>query len=375
MEPTGGQVMGDPGAAPREAASRANLYGLERDGLAGALAGLARRPVGPALRPFHAGQVYHWIYGRGVTDPAGMTDLPAALRGAIRERFRIAPPAIRETRDSADGSRKYVLELEDARTVEAVHMVHGGRITLCLSSQVGCALACRFCLTGTMGLVRNLGPGEIVGQVAAVASDRAVDLRSVRLVFMGMGEPLHNYEAVMAAFRILSDPRGFGIAPRRITLSTAGLVPGIERLSAESPRPRLAVSLTAARDALRDDLVPINRKHDLEHLMAACRRVPLAPRERITFEYVLLGDLNDSLAEAGRVARLVRGLRCKVNVIPYNETGIAGFRTPPAERAARFRDELLAHGVPASIRWSKGRDIGAACGQLVRPEGGAAEAG
>ncbi len=357
--------MGDPGAAPLEAAPPQDLYGLERDGLAAALAGLA-------ARPFHAGQVFHWIYGRGETDPGAMTDLPAGLRRAIRERFRIDRPAIQETRDSEDGSRKYVLGLADGRTVEAVHMVHGARITLCLSSQVGCALACRFCLTGTMGLVRNLTAGEIVGQVAIVARDRALDPQTVRLVFMGMGEPLHNYDAVLAAFRILSDPRGFAIAPRRITLSTVGLVPEIERLASESPRPRLAISLTAARDDLRGELVPLNRKHDLEHLIGACRRVPLAPREKITFEYVLLQDVNDAPREAQRVARLVRGIRCKVNVIPYNETGLPGFRTPSAERAARFRDELLAHGIPASIRWSKGRDIGAACGQLAWPEGRAA---
>jgi len=247
-----------------------------------------------------------------------------------------------------------------------VHMVHGDRVTLCLSSQVGCPLDCSFCLTGTMGLVRNLAAGEIVAQVAALAAAHGTPATAPRLVFMGMGEPLNNYNAVMAAFRILVDPRGFAIPPRRITLSTAGLVPGIARLGGETLRPRLAISLAAPDDVLRNRLMPINRKWNLEALVAACRAFPLGPRERITFEYALILGLNDSPRQAEALARRLRGVRAKVNVIPYNETGLGGYRTPPAEVAARFRDGLLARGIPASIRWSKGRDIGAACGQLVR---------
>jgi 23S rRNA (adenine2503-C2)-methyltransferase len=337
---------------------RPNLYGLDHDELARALAPLTDRR-------FHADQVYHWMYGRQVTSFEAMTNLSSALRLDLEAGYRIAWPAARETGQSSDGSRKYVLRLDDGLEVEAVHMVQEGRTTFCLSSQVGCPLDCRFCLTGTMGLLRNLTVGEILGQVAALAHAGRVDLAGVRLVFMGMGEPLNNYEPVLRAFRILVDPRAFALQPRRVTLSTAGLVPGIERLGREGPRPRLAVSLAAPNDVLRNRLMPINRKWNLEALLAACRAFPLGTRERITFEYVLLEGVNDSVRDAEAVARLMHGLRAKVNVIPYNEAGIEGFRTPSAGVAARFRDTLLGRGIPASIRWSRGRDIGAACGQLV----------
>ena len=344
--------------------TRPNLYGLDRAEIGSALAPLT-------ARGFHARQVYRWMYGRGATSYPAMTDLPKDLRLALAAGFRIERPEARETGRSTDGSRKYLVRLEDGREVEAVHIVYGERTTFCLSSQVGCALLCRFCLTGTMGLVRQLAPGEIVGQVASLAQAGGVDPRALRLVFMGMGEPLHNYDAVMAAFRILVDPEGFAIPARRITLSTAGLVPEIRRLAAESPRPRLAVSLGAPADAARSPLMPINRKWNLRALLDACRAFPLQPRERITFEYVLLEGRNDRPEDAARLARLLRGVSSKVNVIPYNETGIDGFRTPAVEIAERFRDLLLDRGVPATIRWSKGRDIGAACGQLAT---GAADA-
>ncbi|MFQ5876585.1 MAG: 23S rRNA (adenine(2503)-C(2))-methyltransferase RlmN [Acidobacteriota bacterium] len=343
------------GARPRPP----NLYGIDRDGLASALAPWTERG-------FHAAQLYHWMYGRQETRPSVMSDLPARLRAALEERFRIFWPEVLEVRRSADGSKKYALRLEDGCEVEAVYILYGRRVTFCLSSQVGCPLACRFCLTGTMGLVRNLTPGEIVGQAAVLARDNGIDPAGARVVFMGMGEPLNNYDAVLRAFRLLVDPRGFALPPRRVTLSTAGLVPGIERLAAESPRPRLAVSLAAADDALRDRLVPINRRYDLAALIDACRRFPLGPRERVTFEYVLLAGVNDRSRDAARIAHLLRGLRAKINVIPYNEAGASGFRTPAPERAARFREALLARGVPSTIRWSRGRDIGAACGQLAR---------
>jgi 23S rRNA (adenine2503-C2)-methyltransferase len=336
-----------------------NLYGCDRELIGQAIATLTERR-------FHADQIFHWMYGRQATSFDAMSDLPAPLRRAIGTSFCIAWPEAKLAGVSADGSRKYLLRLEDGREVEAVHMVHGARITFCISSQVGCALDCRFCLTGTMGLVRQLTPGEIAGQVAVLARDNKVDLRTVRIVFMGMGEPLHNYDAVMAAFRILVDARGFGVQARRVTLSTVGLVPGIERLGREHPRPRLAISLTAANDSLRERLVPVNRKYNLEALLRVCRAFPLRPRERITFEYILLAGVNDTVRDAEQVAACLRGLRAKVNVIPYNETGVGGFRTPAEGIAARFRDALLSHGIPASIRWSKGRDIGAACGQLAR---------
>ena len=352
--------MMDPVSTPAGAGPLPNLFGLDRDELAGVLA--------PYLsRAFQTAQVYEWMYARQAGTFGAMSDLPVALRQTLGGHFRIGWPGVAATAHSSDGSKKHVMTLEDGCEVEAVHIVYGRRVTFCLSSQVGCPLDCRFCLTGTMGLVRNLTPGEIVGQVAVLARDGAVDPKTVRVVFMGMGEPLNNYDAVMRAFRILSDPRGYGIAPRRVTLSTAGLVPEIDKLGKENPRPRLAVSLGASHDAARSDLMPINRKYSLGRLMESCRRFPLGPRERITFEYVLLAGLNDGRRDAHLLARQMHGVRAKVNVIPYNETGASEFRTPTARRAGSFRDALLERGIPATIRWSKGRDIGAACGQLVRP--------
>jgi len=318
-----------------------------------------------ADRPFQAAQVYHQMYGRLETDFQAMTDLPSALRLKLQDRFRVVWPQVKEVRPSADGSKKYLVALEDGAEIESVYILYGTRVTLCLSSQIGCPLACRFCLTGTMGLVRNLSPGEILGQIAVMARDNALAGTSYRVVFMGMGEPLNNYDPVMHAFRVMVDAKGLGLSPRRVTLSTAGLVPGIEKLAKESPRPRLAISLGAPHDRLRDDLMPINRKYDLETLIDACRRFPFGPREKVTFEYCLIDGVNDGEQDAQRLARLTRRLRAKVNVIPYNEAGVPGFRTPAVERANRFRDALLARGVAATIRWSKGRDVGAACGQLA----------
>jgi 23S rRNA (adenine2503-C2)-methyltransferase len=347
----------DPGPGGGPAGS--NIFGLERDALAALL-------EGTGAPPFHAAQIYHWIYGRKVAAFAAMTDLPSRLRDALGERHHIAWPEVLETRQSSDGSRKYVLSPPGGGEIEAVYIVYGSRITLCLSSQVGCPLDCRFCSTGTMGLTRNLTAGEIAGQVAAIARDTGLDPAASRIVFMGMGEPLANYDAVLAAFRILVDPMGFGLPARRVTLSTAGLIPGIERLALEGSRPRLAVSLVAGDDPLRSELMPLNRRHGLDRLMETCRRFPLRPRERITFEYVLLAGVNDDPRQAAAVAARVRGVRCKVNVIPYNDAGMPGFRTPEPEIVSRFRDALLERGIPVTVRWSRGRDIAAACGQLVR---------
>lgn len=350
--------MHGPAATRSEPARLPNLFGMDREQLAAALSPFTGRA-------FHGAQIFHWMYGRLQTDIQAMTDLPAALRAELSGRFRVALPEVKEVRRSADGSKKYVLVLEDGGLVEAVYILYGTRVTLCLSSQIGCPLACRFCLTGTMGLVRNLTAGEILGQIAVIARDNGLSGAGCRVVLMGMGEPLLNYDAVMRAFRVMVDAKGFRLPPRRVTLSTAGLVPGIEKLAKESPRPRLAISLGATTDDQRDDLMPINRKYDLEALIAACRRFPLESREKVTIEYCLIDGLNDREEDAARIARLVRGLRAKVNVIPYNEAGVPGFRTPPAASAGRFKDTLVARGVAATIRWSKGRDVGAACGQLV----------
>ncbi len=341
-----------------EAPSIENLYGKDRRGLEKILEPLTGKR-------FHGRQLYGWMYARGETEFARMTDLPGPLRSALEERCRVALPRVELRQESRDGTVKYLLRLEDGKGVESVFIPEQRRITFCISSQIGCPLACTFCLTGRMGLVRNLAPGEIAGQVAVVAGEHDLPPNSYNLVFMGMGEPMNNYDNVMAAFRILTDPEGFGIAPRHVTLSTAGVVPGIRRLTAEKPRPRLAVSLSATTDALRSELMPINRAFPLPILFEALREVPLAPRERVTLEYVLLRGINDSVDDAVRLARLAGTMPVKVNLIPYNEADVKGYVAPPPRAAQAFRDLLLARGIPASIRKRRGADISAACGQLA----------
>jgi 23S rRNA (adenine2503-C2)-methyltransferase len=339
-----------------------NLYGKSRSEL-----GEVLRPL--SSRPFHAGQLFSWIYARRETDFRRMTDLPGAIRAELTRRFRVAPPEAARRETSRDGTVKYLLRLEDGRTVESVYLPEPRRVTFCISSQIGCPLACTFCLTGKMGLVRNLTAGEIAGQVAVLAEDFGLPANSYNLVLMGMGEPLNNYEGVMAAFRILTDPNGFGIAARHVTLSTAGVIPGILRLAAEPVRPRIAVSLSATTDALRDELMPINRAYPLAALFGALRTMPLAPRERVTLEYVLLRGINDSPEDAARLARLASPLPVKVNLIPYNEAGVDGYAAPPPGGVRAFRDLLLARGIRASVRKRRGADISAACGQLAILEG------
>jgi 23S rRNA (adenine2503-C2)-methyltransferase len=316
-------------------------------------------------KPFHARQLYGWIHGRGERDFSRMSNLPRPLRSALAETCRVVRPEVETRQKSRDGTVKYLLRLEDGKAVEAVYIPESRRITFCISSQIGCPLGCTFCLTAKMGLVRNLTPGEIAGQVAILAGEHRLSANDYNLVFMGMGEPLNNYDSVLAAFRILADPEGFGISPKHITLSTAGVVPGLRRIAAESPRPRIAVSLSATTDKLRDELMPVNRAYPLAVLFETLREIPLAPRERITFEYVLLRGINDSTEDAIRLASLTGRMAVKVNLIPYNEASVGGY-APPAPAAARaFRDLLLARGLRASIRKRRGADISAACGQLA----------
>ena len=239
------------------------------------------------------------------------------------------------------------------------------RTTLCVSSQVGCAVDCRFCFTGLLGLVRNLTPGEIVGQVLAIVKAQRIPPRArLNVVFMGMGEPLLNLPAVMKAVGILADPNGVGLPARRITISTAGVAPRIADLAQEAVRPKLAVSLNASTDEQRNALMPLNRKYPLRPLLAACRAYPLRPREHLTFEYVMLDGVNDSDADAGRVADLLHGLRSKVNLIPYNSGSELSYRPSPLKRVIAFQEVLMHRGIPAYIRISRGQDVRAACGQL-----------
>ncbi|OGL00761.1 MAG: 23S rRNA (adenine(2503)-C(2))-methyltransferase [Candidatus Rokubacteria bacterium RIFCSPHIGHO2_12_FULL_73_22] len=341
--------------------SRVNLAGL----LPSELEDLA---VELGASRYRGRQLAAWVYRKGVFDLEAMTDLPKDFRERLTERAVIEVPEPERVTVSQDGSRKLVFLLADGRRVSAVLMPDDDRMTLCVSTQVGCGFECRFCLTGVMGFERNLTPAEIVGQVLAANRLLAPAQRVTHVVFMGMGEPLANYGALVTSLRILTDARlGVGYSPRRITVSTVGLVPGIEKLGREGLRVNLAISLHAATDEVRTRLMPVNRAFGLAALMAALRRYPLAPRQRIFFEYVLLDGVNDSPEDARQLARLLRGLRAKVNLIPFNDWDGAEFRRPPLPRILAFQSVLLDAGITTTVRWSKGEDIGAACGQLREP--------
>ncbi len=318
---------------------------------------------------FHARQLYRWIYKRGVTDIDRMTDLSRALREAIRTEFVLSTPQVVADDRSTDGTRKFVLELADSRRIESVFIPDTPSMTFCISTQVGCAMACGFCLTGKMGLVRNLTAGEIAGQIRVMATATGMLDHPFNIVLMGMGEPLHNYDNTMKALRILHAEQGLSVSPRRVTLSTVGIVPGLDRLAREPLMPNLAVSLHATTDEQRTALVPPNRKYPLADILEACRRFPLKTRSRITFEYVLLDQVNDTPEDARRLARLLNGIKSKVNLIPLNPAPGIPYDRPPDERVDRFAQILADRHITVSVRKSRGRDIRAACGQLI-VEGG-----
>ena len=337
---------------------RPNLAELERPALESTLEerGHAR---------FRGRQIFGWIYRRGVTDVVAMRDLPRALRATLTSDFILATPEIVSRERSIDGTEKFLLRLDDGRHIESVFIPDTPAMTFCISTQVGCAVACAFCLTGKMGLVRNLTAGEIAGQVRVLTG--ALDLRdqTFNVVLMGMGEPLHNYDETMKALRILADEHGLALPPRRVTLSTVGLLPGLERLSREPRMPNLAISLHAPTDAVRNDLVPLNSKYGIADIIAACKRFPLKRRSRITFEYVLLAGMNDSPEDARKLAKLLAGVKSKVNLIPLNATAVIPFGRPSDDAIDRFARTLAERGVTVSVRKSRGRDIRAACGQLI----------
>jgi 23S rRNA (adenine2503-C2)-methyltransferase len=309
-------------------------------------------------------QLAQWIYAKGVTDLEAMSDLPKDLRAALAARAAVHLPEVERRTPSQDGSQKLVLRYEDGARVQAVLMPDGERLTLCVSTQVGCGFGCAFCFTGTMGLERNLSAGEIVAQVMVARAGLAAGERLTHIVYMGMGEPLANYTATVKSLRLLTDPQAFGFSPRRITVSTVGLVGGIERLARENLRVNLAISLHATSNEIRDRIMPVNRGFAIEELLAACRRFPLPFRQRMTFEYVLLDGVNDAPEDARRLVKLLKGIRAKINLIPFNDWEGSGFARPPLPRILAFQALLLEHGITATIRWSKGEDIGAACGQL-----------
>jgi len=318
-------------------------------------------------RSFRAAQLYHGLYRMRWTAWEQFTNLSRDLRARLEREVRLEWPAISESVPSEDGSTKHAFLLEDGAQVEGVHMPYGKRTTLCLSSQVGCAMGCTFCATGLMGIKRNLTPGEIAGQVVAMlnAHGHGPD-EAVNLVFMGMGEPLHNLDNLMAAFALLTDPEGLGISPKRITLSTSGLVTGIQRLAAFKPRPRLALSLNATTDAYRSSIMPVNRAWNLEALAEALKAFPLEHGERITLEYVLLKGVTDTLEDGERLAAFAARFPSKVNLIPFNPHEGSGFEPPGEERIVELCGILAGRGITVSVRRSRGQDVAGACGQLVR---------
>jgi 23S rRNA (adenine2503-C2)-methyltransferase len=309
-------------------------------------------------------QLARWIFARGVVDLEAMTDLPRDFRAALAARTTVDVPEVERRTPSQDGSHKLMLRYGDGARVQAVLMPDGDRLTLCVSTQVGCGFACAFCFTGTMGLERNLSAGEIVAQVLVARTGLGPGERITHIVYMGMGEPLANYSATVKSLRLLTDPQAFAFSPRRITVSTVGLVSGIERLAKETLKVNLAISLHATSNEIRDRIMPVNRGFAIEELLAACRRFPLPFRQRMTFEYVLLDGINDSVEDARRLVKLLKGIRGKINLIPFNDWEGSSFSRPPLPRILAFQAVLLEHGITATIRWSKGEDIGAACGQL-----------
>jgi 23S rRNA (adenine2503-C2)-methyltransferase len=346
---------------------RTDIAELERDELQDALAAIEQPR-------FHANQIFQWAYRRGVVDFAAMSDLGRELRAELARGFQMSTLDIVRRDRSSDGTTKFLLQLADGKLIESVFIPDApagatdpleARATFCLSTQVGCAMRCAFCLTGKMGIDRNLTAGEIVGQVRVLARELHLVDRRFTIVLMGMGEPLHNYDETMKALRILADEHGLAISPRRITLSTVGVLPALERLATEPLMPNLAISLHATTEDQRDLLVPINRKYGLQELLDACRRFPLKRRNRITFEYVLLKDVNDAPEDARRLARLLNGIKAKVNLLPLNEAAGIPFERPSDERVNRFAQILADQHITVSVRKSRGRDIRAACGQLI----------
>jgi 23S rRNA (adenine2503-C2)-methyltransferase len=339
-----------------------NLLDLDREGLAAFLSGIGEKP-------FRAGPLLRWMHLFGERDFARMTDMSKSLRERLSGIAEVRPPELVSEHVSDDGSRKWLLEVGGGNRVETVFIPEGDRGTLCVSSQVGCTLACTFCSTGRQGFNRNLSTAEILGQLWWANRALGRNPRGERIisnvVLMGMGEPLLNLDAVLPALRVMLDDFGYGLSRRRVTLSTSGLVPQLERLSDECPV-ALAVSLHAPDDALRDVIVPINRKYPLAALLEACRRyVAAAPRDYVTFEYVMLRGVNDTVAHARSLVELVRDVPCKFNLIPFNPFPGSGYERSTGLDIARFRDTLMQAGLVVTVRKTRGDDINAACGQLA----------
>ena len=343
------------------------LQGFESQALIGMDLSELQKLLGPEQPTYRARQLYDALYRKQVANLSEISSLPQPLRNELLATSSIGLPVAERRFDSLDGTRRYLLQLEDNRTIEAVFMPEEGRDTICISTQVGCPVDCRFCLTALMGLERNLTIGEIVGQVLYVSRQnelRPADAR-INVVMMGMGEPLLNLDNVLRATRLLTDKGGIGLSPKRITLSTSGIVPKIEELGRAEIRPKLAISLNASTEEQRRELMPITRKYHLADLISACRAYPLRPWEKLTFEYVLLKGVNDTDQDAKRVVRLLANLNSKVNLIALNPGPGIPFETPDPERVVSFQ-AIIRKALPCFIRKPRGRDIFAACGQLKR---------
>ena len=339
-----------------------NLLGLDRSALQEYFVALG-------VKEFHARQFLKWVYQRGVTDFSKMTDLGLSLRQTLSERAMLALPEKAGEQISEDGTWKWLFRLEDGNCIETVFIPEDDRGTLCVSSQVGCTLNCTFCATARQGFSRNLQASEIIGQLwlaGRLLADAGYGPRAVtNVVMMGMGEPLLNYDAVVSAIRLMLDDLSFGLSRRRVTLSTAGVVPAIDRLAKDCPV-SLAVSLHAVEDDIRDQLVPLNRKYPIDQLLHACRRfLNNDSRRRITFEYVMLDGINDSTDHARKLVRLLRDIPAKVNLIPFNSVEGIAYDCSPKLVIDRFREEVLAGGLMTITRRTRGADIAAACGQLA----------
>lgn len=315
-------------------------------------------------KPYRAKQVLDWVYKKKIKSIEEMTNLSKKLREDLQKEFYVSGNILLQKLVSKDGTRKYLFELEDKQKIESVLMPDDKRLTLCVSTQVGCKFNCSFCYTGKMGFTRNLTSGEIINQIMSVGKN---EKRITNIVFMGMGEPLDNYENVIKAAKIIFSPWGLGIGASKITLSTCGLIPGMKRLKEEKLNINLAISLNASDDNVRNQLMPVNKKYPLKKLLKACREYPLKPKNRITFEYVLIKDLNDSEKDARQLADLLKGIKCKINLLPFNKRPDAKsqYDTPDQDKVNKFHEYLLSRKFTVFMRKQRGIDISASCGQLL----------
>ena len=346
---------------------------------------MARQPTKPDLRglsrpeidslvhsfgqpSYRSEQLWRWLHLKGATSLHAMSNLPSALRESLAEASTLTTLKVDAVQHSSDGTRKMRLLTSDGSAIESVIIPDGDKTTQCISSQVGCALNCQFCATAKLGLMRHLGAGEIVDQVyraKALLAEVEPGRRITNIVYMGMGEPLHNFDGVVRSLEILTDDLGANLSNRRITVSTVGLVSGIEKLGKLEKRPNLAISLNASNDEVRDEVMPVNKRWNISELLGALRAYPLEPRRRLTFEYVLLAGVNDHDDDAKRLAKLLHGFRCKVNIIPFNPHPLAPYKRPTDENIERFQNKTRSLGLPTYLRTPRGDDIDAACGQLA----------